>query len=258
LSHLPWLVSALAVMASPVRAQECGAAYSLFSPTPDACLEDIVTDRPHKTDTPAIMPPGHFQAELGLVEYGIAPGHHDDLTLANSELKLGIVPRLDLELFYAPVSQPVPGTITLGRDYAVRAKVLLLRGADDRWLVTLVPYVEGGHGRLAGAGGSLFFGYDFESGLELELNTGYVASLEGEPGSLVVTSAATLPLAAELSGFIELFTDSAPGGSAHTGTLDTGLLYVLTRDLQLDGGVYFGLYGDAPLATPFLGLSVRI
>ena len=39
--------------------------------------------------------------------------------------------------------------------------------------------------------------------------------------------------------------------------LGTGLLYPVTRDVQLDAGTYVGLSGDEPVATPFVGLSVR-
>jgi len=39
--------------------------------------------------------------------------------------------------------------------------------------------------------------------------------------------------------------------------LDSGLLLHVTRDLQVDGGAYFGVSGAAPLLTLFTGLSIR-
>jgi hypothetical protein len=35
-------------------------------------------------------------------------------------------------------------------------------------------------------------------------------------------------------------------------------LYLVARDVQLDGGVYWGVLGDEPLATFYLGSSVRL
>jgi hypothetical protein len=252
---LLWLVA----WTSGALAQDCSERYSLFSPTPQACLEPIVTDRPHKTDTPAVLTPGHAQAEIGVVEYGFSPRATDEITIWNTQLKLGIVDWLDLEGFYAPISGPVSGTeLEISGDYALRAKLLVLRAPDDAWLITLVPYVEASRRELTGAGGSVFTGYDFASGLELELNVGYVASLQGERGRLVVTSALTQGVVGELSAFVELFTESFPGGTGHGGSLDVGFLYIVSRDVQIDAGIYWGLYGDEPLATFFFGTSLRI
>ena len=39
--------------------------------------------------------------------------------------------------------------------------------------------------------------------------------------------------------------------------LGTGALWAFTRDMQVDLGTYVGLHGDEPVATPFLGFSVR-
>ena len=41
-------------------------------------------------------------------------------------------------------------------------------------------------------------------------------------------------------------------------TADFGLTYVLTQDIQLDGGIDVGLTRAAEDANPFLGLSFRL
>jgi hypothetical protein len=39
--------------------------------------------------------------------------------------------------------------------------------------------------------------------------------------------------------------------------LGTGALWAFTRDMQVDLGTYVGLSGEEPVATPFLGFSMR-
>ena len=35
------------------------------------------------------------------------------------------------------------------------------------------------------------------------------------------------------------------------------MVWAFARDMQIDLGTYIGVSGDEPVATPFLGLSVR-
>lgn len=237
----------------------CSEPHHLFKPVPDACLGDIVTDRPHMTDTPAILAPGHAQAEIAVVEYGFTPRKPDVVTAWNTQIKLGLHDNLEIGAFYTPVvtslAAPSP---TFSRDYAVRAKWLLFQTQDQAFALTLVPHAEATGRKLTGAGGSLFTGYDFESGLELELNVGYTAVIGGRDGGMIATTALTQPVWGDLCAFLELWTESFVHSAARSGTLDMGLLYLVTRDVQVDGGVYWKLYGDVPLATFFLGTSLRL
>jgi hypothetical protein len=236
----------------------CKQPHHLLSPTPDDCLEEIFTDRPHKTDTPGIMAPGHAQAEVGVVEYGYKPHGADDVTLWNSEVKLGLSERMEVAVFYAPISSPTNLRARFSPDLAFRAKILAFAAADGAFLFTLVPYAETHRGRFTGAGGSLFLGYDFASGLELELNVGDVVSIDGGEHTVTATSAVTTPLLWGVNGFIELFSENALASNQYDGTLDFGLIYLIGRDVQVDAGVYVALYGALPLATPFLGTSFRL
>jgi hypothetical protein len=237
----------------------CSETHHLFKPVPDACLGDIVTDRPHKTDTPAILAAGHAQAEIGVVEYGFSPKKHDVVTAWNTQVKLGLHDSVEIGAFYAPVVTSLAApSWTFSRDYAVRAKWLLFQSQDEAFAVTLVPYAEATGRKFTGAGGSLFAGYDFASGLELELNVGYTAVIGGHDGGVIATTALTQPVWGDVAAFFELWTESFVHSSERSSTLDLGLLYLVTRDVQVDGGVYWKLYGDVPLATFFLGTSLRL
>ena len=54
-----------------------------------------------------------------------------------------------------------------------------------------------------------------------------------------------------LKAFVDIYTT---GWDAAFGT---GVLLAVTRDAQLDLGTYIGVNGDVPVATPFLGFSIR-
>jgi hypothetical protein len=50
---------------------------------------------------------------------------------------------------------------------------------------------------------------------------------------------------------------SAESGSDWVGTVDLGLTYALTEDIQLDAGINIGITRSADDLNPFLGVSWR-
>ena len=65
-------------------------------------------------------------------------------------------------------------------------------------------------------------------------------------------------LTKKLAGYIEFFSEvSTERGSAWVGTVDVGLTYALSPDLQLDAGVNLGVTDSAEDVNPFLGLTWR-
>lgn len=65
-------------------------------------------------------------------------------------------------------------------------------------------------------------------------------------------------LIGNLSGYIEFFSlVSAEAESQWVGTIDVGLTYALTEDIQLDGGINIGVTRSADDINPFLGLAWR-
>jgi hypothetical protein len=62
----------------------------------------------------------------------------------------------------------------------------------------------------------------------------------------------------KLGGYLEFFSEvSTESGSPWLGTVDLGLTYSLTKDIQLDAGVNIGITKSADDVSPFLGLSWR-
>jgi hypothetical protein len=65
-------------------------------------------------------------------------------------------------------------------------------------------------------------------------------------------------LVGKLGGYAEFFSAvSAESGSKWVGTLDLGLTYGLTENIQLDAGVNIGITKSAEDFNPFIGISFR-
>jgi len=61
-----------------------------------------------------------------------------------------------------------------------------------------------------------------------------------------------------LAGYVEFFSAaSTESGADWVGTLDVGLTFGLTEDIQLDGGVNIGVTRAADDINPFIGISWR-
>jgi hypothetical protein len=240
----------------------CDGPHSLWAPVPDACLEVIDTDRPHQTDTPHVVPAGHVQVEsaVGEVELGGTLGapagdRKARVILFDDGYKFGLVSNVDLELLLAHAAYvPDQGHFEPAGPLSVRAKLNVVQASGWVPAVTLVPWVflplapsEGLRG-----GPLVFWEWALPGHMELEMNAGMLLGVKPKPATaLVVASALTYTVIGELRTFIDVY---ATGPDV---ALGTGALWAFTRDMQVDVGTYVGLNGDEPVATPFLGFSIR-
>jgi hypothetical protein len=240
----------------------CRGAHSLASPLPDDCLDVIDTDRPHQTDTPHVVPAGHsqFESALGAVQLGGtvggAPGDKSaHVLLFENAYKFGLVSHVDLQLIlqhadYVPEARRfvAPGPLT------VRVKLNVIE--ENGWTpaVTIVPWVflpVDGSQSLRG-GPLVFWGWELPWHFELEVNAGVLFGARPKPpAALVLASALTYTVVGNFRVFVDGY---ATGWDI---ALGTGALWAFTRDMQVDLGTYVGLSGDEPVATPFLGFSIR-
>jgi hypothetical protein len=244
----------------------------VLSPVPDRCLEEIDTDRPHKTDSPHTVPAGHAQLELGIVEYEVErlSGPSDNaLTIGNNIYKLGLADRLgpihhwDVQVLHALGSYGVRSRrFQASPDLMLRSKINLIEGPLNVTVVpaVILPAMQGGQTE---AGGFVFFGGELPLDLDFELNLGALSERDPDTkkrhAALYATTAVTRKVAGPLSVFAELYGDTtSQNATAWNSTFDTGVLVRLGRDWQLDGGAYMGVQGAVPRATPFLGLSSRL
>ncbi len=229
---------------------------------PDACLEVIDTDRPHQTDTPHVVPTGHVQFESAVAELQLggtlhaSPGdRRAHVVLFDDYYKVGIAPDVDLQLFYThAVYAPGSRQLLPSGPFELRAKFVLVH--ERRWVpaTTLVPWVflPVAPSETLRGGPFLFWGWELPARFELEMNAGVLFGERPKPAAApVLASALTSTIVGEFRVFVDVYT-TGPDAA-----LGTGALWAFARDMQVDLGTYIGLHGDEPVATPFLGVSVR-
>ncbi len=251
---------------------KCEGTFSVFHPVPEDCYGKIDTDRPHKTDTPGVLEPGHAQIEMGVVEYEVerlAGPSDNSVVLMNNIYKLGVVDGLDVQALYAVGSYAQRSKrFALEKEMMFRAKLNLVgeRGffGHGDLHVTLVPAVIAPIARsgTTEAGGFVFLGAELPGDIDFELNVGGFSETDRDTRrrhiAPVITTAFTRHIGGPVAGFIEWYNDSTTVDLKRwNATADTGLLFAVHKDVQLDAGAYVGLYGEVPAITPFLGLSAR-
>jgi hypothetical protein len=256
------LLSRAAAASGPAPGPSCAGVHGLWAPLPDACLDVIDTDRPHQTDTPHIVPAGHFQFESAVAAWqlggtlGAPPGARAaHLVLLEDNYKIGVVSRVDVQLMVKH-AELVPSTRTVLPPGPVALRVKINVVEERGWVpaVTLVPwvYLPVAPSETLRGGPLVFWGWELPAHLELEVNAGVLFGAKPKPlAAPVLASALTYTIVGELRVFIDGYT-TGPDAA-----LGTGALWAFTRDMQIDLGTYVGLHGDEPVATPFIGFSVR-
>ena len=240
----------------------CEGTHSLWSPLPDGYLGLIDTDRPHQTDTPHVVPAGHFQFESAPAEaqlggmVGTTGGNRDaHLVFFDDNYKVGVVSKVDLQLLFTHAAyDPGDRTLLPPGPLELRAKFNIVE--EDGWVpaITLVPWVflPVAPSEVFRAGPYVFWGWELGEHFELEMNAGLLFGASPKPPAAVVLASALTYKPVETFGvFVDIYT-TGPDAA-----LGTGVLWAFTRDMQVDLGAYVGVHGDEPLATPFVGLSMR-
>jgi hypothetical protein len=236
----------------------CRGTHSLWSPLPDECLDVIDTDRPHQTDTPHVVPAGHVQVEsaVGEVQLGAPPGDRSGhLLLLDNEYTVGLVSNVAVQLLFTHAAYDLGASKVLPPGpFDVRAKFNIVH--RDGWLpdVSLVPWVflPVAPSETLRGGPYVFWAWELPAHFELEMNAGILFGANPKPRvAPVLASALTYTVVRDFGVFVDIYTT---GPDAAFGT---GMLWAFARDMQLDVGTYVGVHGEEPVATPFLGFSIR-
>jgi len=253
--------------------------FTLFNPTPDQLMREMSTDRPDKTESPYTVDAGHFQIESDLVSYSYnhdSATRVDDWAIAPMNLKVGLCNRVDLQtvvetyrhirtrdnLTGTPIRQNGFGDIT------TRLKINLWGNDEGSTALAVMPFLKfpTNQDQLANdrvEGGVIIpFAVGLPAGFSLGLMTEFDFNRndDGAGNHVEFINSATLShhLIGKLRGYMELFTAvSSERDADWVGTLDLGLTYGLTPNIQLDVGVNFGLTDSADDLNPFVGLSYR-
>jgi Putative MetA-pathway of phenol degradation len=260
--------------------------YTLFNPTPDHLLRDLTTDRPDITETPFTVDAGHIQIESNLFGYtrsgrdaeGAIVETYD---IAVTNVRIGLTNNLEAGFVWQPYGivrtmRPDP----LGMVHQSGIGGLQLRGKVNLWgndtyakpgssALALLPFVTVPTDRHNGIspefidGGLVVplaikltekFGLGINAGvvgIRTEATAGYHAEFLGS-ASLSYEWSDTFGTYYEVA--TRLNTDDPRGDPV---VLGTGFTWRLSKNVQFDMGVNFGVAPAADRINPFVGLTTR-
>jgi hypothetical protein len=259
--------------------------YSLFDPTPRRLMREMTTDRPDTTEVPFTIDAGHVQTESTLFGYtrtrpDIDGAVSDAYDFAYTNVRIGLTNDVELSLVWQPYghvrtrqADPEPTQHQSGiGSVDVRAKINLW--GNDTFAATgsalaLLPMVtvptddDNGIGAAAVEGGLVVpFALELSHKWGLGINTGVFAVQDEDASGYHAEYVATGVLSYEWTDKLGTYGEVVgllgvddPRGDILV--LGAGWTYALTDDLQLDGGVNFGLTSAADRYNPFVGLSMR-
>jgi hypothetical protein len=256
--------------------------YHLFNPVPSDRMRELSTDRPDKTESPYTVDAGHIQVEMDLAAFS-HDRHNPDRTTTRVEswsfgtvnLKFGLLDNVDLQVVFEPWSvsrtleRPGGGTRADGfGDVTLRTKFNLWGNDGGSTAFALMPFVKipanqddlGNHavegGLIVPLAVELPAGWGM--GLMTEIDFNEDADGRGHHAEWINSITFGHDIVGRLGGYVEFF--SAVTSERHApwvATLDLGLTYAVTDNIQLDAGVNFGLTRSAEDVAPFVGLSIR-
>jgi len=284
-----WCPLAAVVIAAVAAAEETGdgqpavdkSMFHLFNPTPSAYLRELDVDGPGNTASPHTVDAGHFQVEMDLVSYtsdresrrGLTR-RLDAWTIAPVNLKVGVLNQLDAELILETwnLVHERAGRSRVTRrgfgDITARLKYNFWGNDSGRTAFAAMPYVkfptnEEHIGNHSVEGGLILplevtVPWDFGMGLMMKFDAVRDDDNRGYHTEFVNSVDVGHDLFGKLSGYVEfLSAASTERGAGWVATFDPGLIYVLTRNMQLDAGVNIGLTRPADDWNPFVGVAWR-
>ncbi len=257
--------------------------HHLFDPTPRESLRDMNTDRPDKTESPYTVDAGHFQFEMDLVSYtrdrdtsGSGDTRTEAWAVAPVNVKLGLCDNVDLQLVLEAwnrvrVEDRAGGAISRPSgfgDVTVRLKKNFWGNDGGKTALGILPFVklpanQDHLGNNAVEGGVILplaveLPHGWELGAMTEVDCLRDETHGGHHASFVNSITFSHDIIGRLAGYAEWFSEvSAESGSCWMGTVDLGLTYGLTRDIQIDAGINIGVTKSADDLNPFAGLSWR-
>lgn len=279
-----WLLSGFGLA---LPAQEAAgpdkSGHHLLHPVPREQLRELNTDRPDKTESPYTVDAGHFQLELDLVSYthdrdqsSGGDTRTDAFAVMPLNLKAGLLPNVDLQVIletYHHVRIHDRAANTVDRhagfgDVTTRLKVNLWGNDGGRTAFALMPFVkfpsnQDGLGNSSVEGGLILplaveLPHGFSLGLMTEVDCLRNDAGPGQHASFVNSITLSHDLLGPLGGYVEFFSEvSTERNTPWVGTVDLGLTWGLTANLQLDAGINVGVTKSADDLNPFIGLSVR-
>lgn len=253
--------------------------YTLFSPTPREQMREFNTDRPDKTESPYTVDAGHFQVELDLANFTLdrdAGVRAYTWNIAPTNFRVGLLNNVELDVIFdsylheriedrrAGTTQKTSGV----GDLTTRLKINLWGNDGGKSAFGIIPFVKAptnshGLGNDSVEGGVIFpLAVELPGGWSVGLMTEFdFLRNEDDRGyhtEFVNSITFGHDIIGNLAGYAEFFSSVSSQRSADwVGTVDVGLTYGVTKNIQLDLGANFGVTRAADDFQPFLGLSMR-
>ena len=257
--------------------------FNLFNPTPRDLMRELSTDRPDKTESPYTVDAGHFQIESDLANfsYDAYNGDSADTTteswsFANTNLKVGLLNNVDLQLVVSTFNHVhaedrsariIDESSGFG-DVVTRLKINIWGNDGGRTAFGVMPFLklptsQDNLGNDAVEGGlilplAIALPAEWQMGVMTEFDFNQDGSGDGYHTEFINTMTVSHSIVGELGGYIEFFSSvSTEDESEWIGTVDLGLTYGVSADIQLDAGVNIGVTRAADDVNPFVGVSWR-
>jgi hypothetical protein len=276
-----WLF--LGWIAFGVRAQEAPtpdkSSYDLFNPVPNTLLRELSPDRPDKTESPYTLDAGHFMLEMDFANFTY--DQMDGTTtrawnIAPFNIKAGLFNNVDLQFVFdnylnvRTENSATSATTTQSGvgDFTTRLKINLWGDDGGKTAFALLPFVKfptstDNLGNNAVEGGVILplavkLPAGFDMGCETAIS--FMQDVDDNRYHEEFINSITFDhgIIGRLSGYLEFFSDiSTEHHASWIGTVDTGLEFMLTENIQLDCGCNFGVTRAADDFNPFAGITVR-
>ncbi len=237
-------------------------------------LRDFCAQRPGKATPACVLDAGHTQIEVGLADAVFrrqSGAHEDTYALGAPALRLGVTPRLEMEVAWSPLivdSQRGAGRRTGSGDTTLAVLGALTDPAGKGVAVSLQGFVTAPtatHGLGAGgwAGGvrlpvAIPLANNVSIGLDPEVDV--VRNLTGGGTHLALISVASLGRTfGKTSLGVEVWgsADDDPTGRTYQATFDLTAARAIGDNAQLDAGANFGLNRNTPDVEVYVGVSRR-
>lgn len=253
--------------------------YTLFNPVPDDKRREYNPDRPGLSHDPTTVDAGHVQIETGGFEHVWDPRGPSEKTTrrwmyAAPTVRVGVLNWLELQAG-VPISHLLRESSTDDRmrasgfgDTNVGAKINLVGNDGGDHILALLPTVKiPTAARGVGNGRAEYFlaaPYNYKISQDLLLTVEpSVAAVRNEANTRYRDSYGLIvgfdqTIAKKFVASVEVQTQvSSARNTATTWAVGPSLAYFATKNLQLDGGITFGLNKATPRYNPYMGVSVR-
>jgi hypothetical protein len=242
--------------------------HSIFDPVPQEEMRPMATDRPDTTESAITVDAGHLQLEMDGVVFGVDRStRNTELTLMGVNLKVGLLPSVDLQLVLPPLGvSVVKSDLKMsGQDALIRLKWNVF-GNDGGPALAIMPFVVGYTSDVDGAlpvGGGAVVPFGIPLPADFSLTGIVMAEMAPFGNQWFPGGVATLCIghALPIDGFAAYFEGIAV--LDHTLKDDSrltasgGVTWGVTPDVQLDAGSRLPVVGNGGAWEGFVGVSIR-